>query len=325
MRLVTAVGIVVVMLAAMAGPVGTAAPAVVRMAMFSQTPFVITAGQAQGLFAKFGVEVVSNPRWTSKELREGVASGEFDIVQSLVDNSIATEVLLGVPTIVIVGGDTANNSELVAQPEIKSIEDLKGTTVLVDSPDTAMALQLRKILRTKGLEVGRDYKMMPFAQTQKRWEALKADKTYSATMMSLSPEARNLGFHAVASAAAVVGPWMGSGLWTSRKWAEAHPDALVGFLAGFVASQRWLRDPANEKAVIAMLAKDGDPEAAQRSYQRSYTGKNATFDPGFDLPGFKAVLALRAEIEGTWGGKPPAPERYYDLSYYKKALALLNK
>jgi ABC-type nitrate/sulfonate/bicarbonate transport system substrate-binding protein len=166
--------------------------------------------------------------------------------------------------------------------------------------------------------------MMPFAQTQKRWEALKADKTYSATMMTLSPEARKLGFHAVASAAEVVGPWMGSGLWASRKWAESHSDALVGFLAGFVASQRWLRDPVNEKAVVALLAKDSDPEAAQSSYQRSYTGKNATYDPGFDVEGFKAVLALRAEIEGTWGGKAPAPDRYYDLTYYKKALALLS-
>jgi len=325
MRTVMSIGLVCLMVAVMAAPAGTAAPAVVRMAMFSQTPTVVTVGQTQGLFAKYGVEVTSNPRWTSKELRDGVAAGEFDVVQSLVDNSVATEVMLGAPTIVIVGGDTANNSELVAQPEIKTIEDVKGTTVLVDSPDTAMALQLRKILKTKGLEVGRDYKMMPFAQTQKRWEALKADKTYSCTMMSLSAEARQLGFHALATAADVVGPWMGSGLWASRKWAEAHPDALVGFLAGFVASQRWLRDPANEKAVIALLAKEGDPVAAQRTYQRSYTGKNAVYDPGFDVEGFKAVLKLRAEIEGTWGGKPPAPDHYYDLSYYKKALALLSR
>jgi hypothetical protein len=51
---------------------------------------------------------------------------------------------------------------------------------------------------------------------------------------------------------------------------------------------------------------------------------HTSYDPSFDVPGFKNVLALRAEIEGTWGGKPPAPDRYYDLSYYKKALALLN-
>jgi len=55
-----------------------------------------------------------------------------------------------------------------------------------------------------------------------------------------------------------------------------------------------------------------------------------------DEPGIRAVLrvlltaegyrcieadtALRAEIEGSWDGKPPPPERYVDLSYYENAL-----
>ena len=42
-------------------------------------------------------------------------------------------------------------------------------------------------------------------------------------------------------------------------------------------------------------------------------------DARFNLDGFKNVLALRAEIEGSWGGKAPAPDRYLDLSYYEKA------
>lgn len=46
-------------------------------------------------------------------------------------------------------------------------------------------------------------------------------------------------------------------------------------------------------------------------------------DGKFDLEGFKNVLKLRAEIEGQWGGKPPAPDKYIDLSYYDKALAAL--
>jgi hypothetical protein len=43
-------------------------------------------------------------------------------------------------------------------------------------------------------------------------------------------------------------------------------------------------------------------------------------DARFDMEGFKNVLALRAEIEGSWGGKAPAPDRYLDLSYYERAL-----
>jgi hypothetical protein len=31
-------------------------------------------------------------------------------------------------------------------------------------------------------------------------------------------------------------------------------------------------------------------------------------------------LALRAEIEGQWGGKAPAPDKFLDLSYFNRAL-----
>ena len=47
-------------------------------------------------------------------------------------------------------------------------------------------------------------------------------------------------------------------------------------------------------------------------------------DAAFDLEGFRNVLALRAEIEGDWGGKPPAAERYFDLSYYDRAIKTLR-
>jgi hypothetical protein len=53
-------------------------------------------------------------------------------------------------------------------------------------------------------------------------------------------------------------------------------------------------------------------------------------DPGgyeknaaLDLDGFRNVLALRAEVEGQWGGHPPSPDKYYDSSYYAEALAKL--
>ena len=44
-------------------------------------------------------------------------------------------------------------------------------------------------------------------------------------------------------------------------------------------------------------------------------------DAKFDMEGFNNVLKLRAEIEGQWGGNPPAPDKYIDLSYYNRALA----
>ena len=43
------------------------------------------------------------------------------------------------------------------------------------------------------------------------------------------------------------------------------------------------------------------------------------------MEGFRNVLAIRAEVEGQWGGARPAPEKYVDLSYYQRAVAALER
>ena len=63
------------------------------------------------------------------------------------------------------------------------------------------------------------------------------------------------------------------------------------------------------------------PDVAARTWELLSDPKfGLARDGAFDMQGFRNVLALRAEIEGSWGGKPPAPDRYVDLSYYDKAL-----
>ena len=81
--------------------------------------------------------------------------------------------------------------------------------------------------------------------------------------------------------------------------------------------------PANKDAAAAMLAErlKVSREVAAQSWELMTDPKfGIAPDARFDMAGFKNVLALRAEIEGSWGGKAPAPERYVDLSYYQNAL-----
>ncbi len=305
---------------------GSSPPRTVRVAMFgAEAPPLFAVAQQAGLFEKFGVQVVVESRWTSQELREGLAEGRFDVVHSLADNAVAVAEDLRVPVLILLGtGGGAAGTHLVAQPHIRSVADLRGATVLVDSPDTGHALALRKILRLSGLEAGRDYTMLPLGQTQKRFEAMQANKTYAATMMGFSEEARRLGFRSLGAGADLVGRYQVSAVYARKDWVEANPDAAVGYLAGYLHAGRWTRDPANRAAVIEALAKRSDPDAARQTYERTFSG-GAEPEPTFDLEAFGNGLALRAEIQGTWGGQPPPPERYYDLSYYRQALALLKR
>jgi len=61
---------------------------------------------------------------------------------------------------------------------------------------------------------------------------------------------------------------------------------------------------------------------AQRAYEiAADPAEGLSKDARLDIDGFKNVLRLRASMQGQWGGNPPPPERYLDLSYYTKAMA----
>ncbi len=99
---------------------------------------------------------------------------------------------------------------------------------------------------------------------------------------------------------------------------------MTSFLAACIEAQQWLLAPANKQQVIEMLVSQYHltPEIAAEDYELSMTGPGGyAKDAQFDLRGFENVLKLRAEVEGQWGGHPPAADKYYDPSYYDRALA----
>jgi hypothetical protein len=85
-------------------------------------------------------------------------------------------------------------------------------------------------------------------------------------------------------------------------------------------------DAAHRAEAAALLAERLKiaPDIAAASLERITSGGLAV-DARLDSEGFRNLLAIRAEVEGTWGGRPPAPEKYIDLSYYDRALAALGR
>ena len=62
-------------------------------------------------------------------------------------------------------------------------------------------------------------------------------------------------------------------------------------------------------------------DVAAQSYAVAAGAEGLDKDARIDLEGFRNVLKLRATHLGTWGGNPPDPAKYIDLTYYQKALA----
>jgi ABC-type nitrate/sulfonate/bicarbonate transport system substrate-binding protein len=288
-------------------------------------PLQVTIAESHGLFAKYGVAVETENFPNSDELRSALAAGKGDLAYLAVDNAVAMVELAHQDVIIVMGGEGSQN-ELIARPEIKSVQDLRGKTLIVDAPNTAYALQMKKILLLSGLQAGKDYEMKAYGATPQRFVAMRENKSYAGSMLGppSSIIAKREGFVSLGSVQEVIGPYQAAGFFAERAWSTKNREALSNFLAAIVEAQHWLMASENKSQVVELMTKEMHlaPEVASETYESLMT-KPGGFakDAAFDLQGFQNVLKLRAEIEGSWGGHPPAPEKYYDSSYYEAALA----
>jgi ABC-type nitrate/sulfonate/bicarbonate transport system substrate-binding protein len=101
----------------------------------------------------------------------------------------------------------------------------------------------------------------------------------------------------------------------SRAWAKSHREVLIAFLRAWLASIRWVKDPANRDEAIKLVAADLklSPKAATESLDElSSSG-------ALNVPGLESVLDLRIQI-GLTPKMGSSISSYYDLDYYQAAL-----
>ena len=104
----------------------------------------IVLAEELGAFERQGLEVEMLFTVNSQELRDDLGEGRVELAQAAVDNAVAMAELAGHDVVIVTGGDSGM-SELFVQPDVPSVAALKGQTVIVDAPNTAYALQLKKI------------------------------------------------------------------------------------------------------------------------------------------------------------------------------------
>jgi ABC-type nitrate/sulfonate/bicarbonate transport system substrate-binding protein len=286
-------------------------------------PLPVIVGEMRGTFAKRGIGVVTENSGSSDLMREALAAGKGDLAYAAVDNAIAMVELAGVDVIIVSGGEGSQN-ELIAQPEIKSIKELQGKTLLVDAVNTAYALQLKKILLLSGMQSGRDYQMKAYGVTPLRLAALLKNKEFAGSMLGppASLSAKRAGLVSLGSVQEILGPYQAAGHFARRSWAEQHRESLVKYLAAYIEGQQWMMDPANKQQIVEIMVKEYKltPEIAAATYELSMTRPGGyEKDAQLDYKGFENVLKLRADVEGQWGGRAPSTKNYYDDAYYLAA------
>jgi ABC-type nitrate/sulfonate/bicarbonate transport system substrate-binding protein len=283
----------------------------------------------KGFFAQHGIHVILQGTTGSVNQMTDLSQGRFDIAMTAIDNIVAYvegegEAPIGPqPDFVAVMGSDSSFLSLVAAPDIKSYDDLRGKTLSVDARTTGYAFVLYDMLARKGLQPG-DYKIETAGGMVQRWAALQQHR-HAATLLStpFNILARNEGFNQIATATDVIGPYQGNVAATRRSWAKQNKAKVVAFIRAYVEAIDWLYDPRNHDEAIRILRRNVpqmSPELAATTYGELLDPHAGFFRKGrMNVAGIRTVLDLRSRY-ATPHKTLTDPSKYYDPTYYRAAM-----
>ena len=283
----------------------------------------IFAAQSKGWFESNGVSVNLTTTPNSAFQAENLASGKFQIAGTAFDNVVAYQegqgaVPLKDTDFFAFMGATQVELAFITAPTISTYEDVKGQSLALDALSTGFAFCLYEMLAKNGLSKS-DYKMVPVGATPARWESVKAgEHVGTLTIEPFTSIARNQGFKVLDTSTNIFPAYQGGAFAASRKWAAANPEALKGYIRGYLAGLEWTLDPANrEEATQILLTNMPEikPQVAGAVMNSLLSPRSGLTPKGAMLmDGVDTVLDLRSRYGS--GGKLSDPTKYIDLSYY---------
>ena len=283
------------------------------------------AGEAQGIFARFGLELSIDLTPGSEAQREKLLDGRIQIAQAAVDNALQL-IVEGHDVIIAMGGESGMN-DFIVQHDIAAFADLRGRALVVDAPNTAYALLARKILASAGLEAGKDYQIRSIGNASMRFRAMLDDRFNAGGVMNppFSSEAKLRGMKSLGRLTDLLGPYQAGGAFLLRAFAMQNAAVLENYIQAYVTSLRWTLDPANRVAGIELLRDKLKltPEVAGAAHaQLIEPGFGFQRDAKLDMAGVRNMLTTRAQTEGS---HPRLDDMaaFLDETAYHKALTRL--
>ena len=211
---------------------------------------------------------------------------------------------------------------LVARPEIKSFADLKGKLLGLADEAGTITISTRKLLALHGIRDG-DFRVKMIEGTPTRFSCLRRGECVAVPLGQ--PQdllALNEGYRLLGLSTEAVPEFLYTVTAARRSWAEANKDAVVRYVRALASSFKFIRDPANRKAVAKTIVETTGSSAtiAEQTLARYFEPeRNVLPRRGeLNLNGLTQVIAFMAEA-GTIKAPLPLAKRFVDLQYLEAA------
>jgi ABC-type nitrate/sulfonate/bicarbonate transport system substrate-binding protein len=149
--------------------------------------------------------------------------------------------------------------DLIAQPDIKSVAQLRGKNIAIMSPEGSLAVVAREILRKNGMDPAKDVNLVVMGGDEVRFPALQT-KSIQATLFNsgMSLKAQKEGFTKLAAASDYANLIEG-GLATSNDRIKQNPEKIFRFIRASLKGLNFFvskREPAIKYMTEALRLKD---------------------------------------------------------------------
>ena len=284
----------------------------------------VHAGIAAGIFARHRLTVETAYTPGSLYISQALKDGRCDIGHTGADDIIADIENDDRSDLLIFMGLHGGLFSLVGAPDCASIDSLHSRSIGVDAKTSGFALVLERMLHAKGFARD-DYELIEVGGWESRYQALSEGKI-SATLLTepFIENARRAGCNLLTRDFQMIPSYQGTCGAASRRWAERQPDRLIRYIRAYVEATQWCLASSNRQACLDILARHNDIHGRAAGFTL-----DALLDPehglypkaALNLSGVSAALELRAEL-GYLARPIPPVEKYVDLAYYQKALAI---
>jgi NitT/TauT family transport system substrate-binding protein len=203
---------------------------------------------------------------------------------------------------------------VMVAPEIKSIEDLKGTTVGVTRFGSSSDFAMRYVLQKHGLRPEKDVGLLQLGGMIELATALSKRLVAAATLSSPADlRARKNGAQELVNMATTGVSFPQSAIVTTRSYVHAHQDEVLSFLKAYAEGmQKMAQDKTAAKKIIAKYTRETDPEILEATYRYG-----VDYIAPIPYPAKEGIVEILRQSSHP-RAKLANPDEFVDMSLVKK-------
>lgn len=271
-----------------AASASSATPDNVNVGIALSPPKMIFLGayvaDSEGFFAKQNIHVKFIPMPNGLETELGTTAGSIDFGFSSATDAIESAAA-GSPIHAIWSYGPKLDTQCIASGNINSAKDLIGKNVGSTGTGGFSYTQAYACLKPAGVSV-KQVKLVNMTRAQ-FVPALLSNRINAAVFHvddAYVVQHSGVALKVLSNEAEVLPDWWYGGVTVLDKYAQENPDLVKRFLTAMVQADRWMTDPANRDAVIAIGVQATKEDKAAVSYAYDYLAKNHlwTLNSGMD-------------------------------------------